>query len=85
MPLQVLRISLIALRLLYLKLENIVLQFPLELEEAADGQFALQVGPEKVGRESRAAAGCPQSVARGGAIPVPHAHAGLRTDYTLHL
>lgn len=62
-----------------------MLQFPLEFQESADGEFALQVGSEEVGGESRAAAGCPQSVAGGRAIPMPHAHAGLRTDYTLHL
>lgn len=62
-----------------------MLQFPLEFQEAADGELALQVGPEEVGGESRAAASGLQSVARGGAIPVPHAHASLRTDYTLHL
>lgn len=62
-----------------------MLQFPLELQEAADGKFALQISPEEVGGKSWAAACCSQCVSCGGAIPVSHAHAGLRTDYALHL
>ena len=69
----------------YLQLEHIVLQLPLELQEAADGQLPLEVGAEEVGGEGGAAARRLQGVARGGAVPVSHAHAGLGADDALDL
>lgn len=62
-----------------------MLQFPLKFQKAADGEFSLQVFSKEVGGESRAAASCLQGVTCGGAITMPHAHAGLRTNNTLDL
>lgn len=62
-----------------------MLQFPLKLEEAADGQFSFQVFPEEVGGEGRAAATSLQGVSCGGAVSVPHAHTGLRPNNALDL
>lgn len=62
-----------------------MLQFPLKLQEAADGELALQVGAKEVCGESRAAASRLQRVACGGAVTVSHAHTGLGTNYTLDL
>lgn len=62
-----------------------MLQFPLKLQEAADGEFSLQVFSKEVGSESRAAASCLQGVSCGGAVTVSHAHAGLGTNDALDL
>lgn len=37
---------------MYLQLQYVVLQFPLELQEAADSEFALKVSAEEVSGES---------------------------------
>lgn len=62
-----------------------MLQFPLKLQEAANGEFALQVPSKEVRGERRAAAACLQGVSCGGAVTVPHAHAGLGTNDALDL
>lgn len=62
-----------------------MLQLSLKLQEAADGEFPLKVFSEEVGGEGGAAAACLQGVARGGAIAVTHAHAGLRPNDALDL
>lgn len=62
-----------------------MLQFPLKLQEAADGEFSLQVLSEEVGGESGAAASCLQGVSCGGTVAVPHAHTGLGTNDALDL
>lgn len=62
-----------------------MLQFPLKLQEATDGEFSLQVLSKEVGGESRAAAGCLQGVSCGGAVAVSHAHTGLGTNDALDL
>lgn len=62
-----------------------MLQLALELQEVADGQLALEVGAEEVGGEGRAAAARLERVARGGAVAVAHAHAGLGADDALDL
>lgn len=62
-----------------------MLQLPLELQEAADGQFSFQVFPEEVGGEGGAAAASLQGISSGGAISVPHAHTRLRTNNALDL
>lgn len=62
-----------------------MLQFPLKLQKAAYGEFALQVFTKEVGCESRAAAGCLQGVSCGGAVTMAHAHAGLGTNDALDL
>lgn len=69
----------------HLEFEHIVLQFPLKLQEAADGQFSFQVFPEEVGGEGGATAASLQGVSRGGAVSVPHAHTGLRPNNALDL
>lgn len=67
-----------------LKLQNVVLQLALEVQEVGDGQLSLQVSPEEVGGEGGVEAGF-EGVPGGGAVPVAHAHAGLGTDDALHL
>lgn len=67
-----------------LKLQNVMLQLPLEVQEVGDGQLSLQVSPEEVGGEGGVEAGF-EGVPGGGAVPVAHAHAGLGTDDALHL
>lgn len=62
-----------------------MLQFPLKLKKTANGKFSFQVFSKKVGGESRAAAGCFQRVACGGAVTVSHAHTGLGTNDALDL
>ena len=69
----------------HLQFEHVVLQLPLKLQEALDGELSPQVGPEEVRGEGGATAAGLQRVARGGAVAMPHAHAGLRADYTLDL
>lgn len=61
-----------------------MLQLALEVQEVGDGELALEVSPEEVGGEGGVEAGF-EGVAGGGAVPVPHAHAGLGTDDALHL
>lgn len=62
-----------------------MLQFPLKLQKAADGEFPLQVLSKEVGGESGAAAGCLQGVSCGGAVAVTHAHTGLGANDALDL
>lgn len=62
-----------------------MLQFPLELQKVADGEFSLQVFSKKVCGESRAAAGRLQGVSCGRAVAVSHAHTGLGTYDALDL
>lgn len=69
----------------HLQLEHVVLQFPLKLQKAPDGQFAFQVFSKEVGGECWAAASRLQSVSCGGPVPVSHAHAGLGTNDALNL
>lgn len=61
-----------------------MLQLALEVQEVGDGELSLQVSPEEVGGEGGVEAGF-ERVAGGGAVPMPHAHAGLGTDDALHL
>lgn len=62
-----------------------MLQLPLKLQEAADGELSLQVLSKEVRGESGAAAGRLQRVPGGGAVTVPHAHTGLGADDALDL
>lgn len=62
-----------------------MLQFPLKLQKAANSEFSLQVLSKEISGESRAAAGRLQSVSCGGAVTVPHAHAGLGSNDALDL
>lgn len=62
-----------------------MLQLPLELQKAANGEFSLQIFSKEVRGESGAAAGCLQGVSCGGPVSVSHAHAGLGTNYALDL
>ena len=62
-----------------------MLQFPLKLQKAANGEFSLQVFTKEVGGESRAAAGRLQCVSCCGAVAVSHAHTGLGTNDALDL
>lgn len=62
-----------------------MLQFPLKLQEAANSELPLQVLSKEISSESRAAAGRLQSVSCGGAVAVPHAHAGLGSYDALDL
>lgn len=62
-----------------------MLQLSLKLQEAADGEFSLQVFSKEVCGESGAAAGGLQRVSGGGAVAVPHAHAGLGSNDALDL
>lgn len=62
-----------------------MLQFPLKLQEAANGEFSFQVLIKEVCGEGRAAAGCLQGVSCGGAVAMSHAHAGLRANDALDL
>lgn len=62
-----------------------MLQLPLELQKAANGEFSLQVFSKEVRGESRAAAGGLQGVSCGGPVSVSHAHTGLGTNYALDL
>lgn len=62
-----------------------MLQFPLKLQETANGEFALQIPSKEVCGESRAAATCLQGISCGRAIAVSHTHAGLGTNDALDL
>lgn len=62
-----------------------MLQLPLKLQKAANGELSLQVFSKEIGGESRAAASCLQGVSRGGTVSVSHAHTGLGTNYALDL
>lgn len=62
-----------------------MLQLSLKLQEAADGEFSLQVCSKEVCGESRAAAGGLQRVSGGGAVTVSHTHTGLGSNDALDL
>lgn len=67
-----------------LKLQNIVLQFALEVEEVGDGQLPLQICPKEVCCQCRVEASF-QGVPRCRPVSVAHAHAGLGTNDALDL
>lgn len=67
-----------------LKLQNIVLQFALEVEEVGDGQLPLQICSEEVCCQRRVEAGF-QGVPRCRPVSVAHAHAGLGANDALDL
>lgn len=67
-----------------LQLQDIMLQFALEVKEVGDGQLPLQICPKEVCCQCRVEAGL-QGVPSCGPVSVAHAHAGLGANDALNL